>query len=258
MTGCARSARPLFPASGLSEEMPVRAIVFDLDDTLVDTFESLIRPLEMLAASEMVSAGLGETNLAKVVETILHLRRDDPERIEEALSQVFSQLTARALEARRLVFTRATPDKLKIEPVVLGMLRELSVRYETYLLTVGRPDFQNRKVEQLGIRSLFKGIAILPSGSEETKERWLSALVNSGCSPSSVLVVGNRLDNEIRAGNSLGMRTVWVRRGEGSGLRPGQETAEPDYIIPDIRELPKVLAEIESSQPAHTSKGLEV
>lgn len=241
----------------LSKVRPVRAIVFDLDDTLVDTFGTLIKPLEMEAVARMASAGIGESDSEQIFETILRLRRDDPDRIEEALAQTFPQLGEKALAARRSVFAQASPDELQIEPAVKSMLRELSGRYDTYLLTVGRRDFQNRKLERLGIRPLFKGIVVLASGSEETKESWLSALVDSGTPPSSVVVVGNRLDNEIRAGNRLGMKTVWVKRGEGSGLSPCEETGEPDYIIQDIMEFPKILAEIESSHP-RTSIGLKV
>jgi FMN phosphatase YigB (HAD superfamily) len=100
----------------------------------------------------------------------------------------------------------------------------------------------------LEIRGLFKEVVILPSRSEETKERWLSSLTGSGYRAESVIVVGNRLDNEILAGNRLGMKTVWVRRGEGSGLMPSDETGEPDYVIPYIIEFPEILAKIEASR----------
>lgn len=238
------TAHTASPASG------IEAIVFDLDDTIVDTFTALIMPLESQAVAEMISVGMPEADSRQLIELILELRRDAPDRIEELLVQKFPQAEGKALEARRAVFSHASPDNLRIEPSVKDMLREMSVRYDTYLVTTGRTDFQNRKLDQLGIRSLFKGIAVLASGSEETKERWLSSLVNSGYRPESVIVVGNRLDNEIRAGNSLGMVTVWVKYGEGSGLSPCEEMGQPDYIISNIKEFPEVLAKIESSRPS--------
>jgi FMN phosphatase YigB (HAD superfamily) len=225
----------------------VKAIIFDLDDTLVDTFESLITPLETEAASEMVASGTSEYDSMKVAEVVLRLRRDDPERIEEMLVQSFPQFGEKALKARRAVFARASPGKLSVEPAVRDMLQELSGLYRTYLVTMGRPDFQHRKLDQLGIRELFHAVAVLPSGSEETKERWLSSFIAGGRHPGSVIVVGNRLDNEIKAGNSLGMITVWVKRGEGSGLTPCEKTAEPDYITSSIAEFPELLAKIESA-----------
>jgi FMN phosphatase YigB (HAD superfamily) len=223
----------------------IEAIIFDLDDTIVDTFTSLIEPLESEAADEMVAAGMGESDSRRVKDLILKLRREDPDRIEERLVQKFPQADGRALEARRAVFTKASLDELQIKPAVKDMLRGLSERYDTYLLTTGPPDFQNRKLDQLELRELFKGYAILASGSEETKEGWMASLIRGRYDPQSVIVVGNRLDNEIKAGQRLGMRTVWVKSGEGSGLSPSDE-ATPDHIISDIEEFPGVLAEIES------------
>jgi FMN phosphatase YigB (HAD superfamily) len=196
----------------------------------------------------MLAAETLEADSGQITELILQLRRDAPERVDELLAQNLPWLTEKALKARRSVFAHASPDNLRIEPAVREMLYELSERYDTYLLTVGRTDFQNRKLDKLSIRGLFKATAILASGSEETKERWLLSLTGRGYRPDAVIVVGNRLDNEIRAGNRLGMQTVWVRRGEGSGLVPSDETGEPGYVISDIMGFPEILAEIESSQ----------
>lgn len=240
-----------------SPQSGIEAIVFDLDDTIVDTFTSLIMPLESQAVSEMLAAGLTEADPEEVRELILRLRRQAPERIEELLVQNFPEAKGKALEARREVFAHASPDDLRIEPAVREMLRQMHARYNTYLVTTGRPDFQNRKLNQLGIRNLFKGIAVLASGSEATKESWLSSLVTDGYHTQSVVVVGNRLDNEIKAGHRLGMITVWVKYGEGCELIPSEETGEPDYVISHILEFPGILAAIESSH-ASTSLGLEV
>ncbi len=233
------------PASAASG---IEAIIFDLDDTLVDTFTSLITPLESEAADEMVAAGMGESDSSRVRELILQLRKDDPDRIEELLLEKFPQAEGKAIQARRAVFTHASPDTLQIESAVKDMLRELSMRYDTYLVTTGRTEFQNRKLDQLGIRELFKGIAVLASGSEETKESWMESLMRGRYHPQSVIVVGNRLDNEIKAGNRLGMITVWVKYGEGSGLSPSDDSGRPDYTIYNIKEFPELLSKIEAEQ----------
>jgi putative hydrolase of the HAD superfamily len=224
----------------------IRAIIFDLDDTLVDTFATIITPLESRAAEAMVAAGMGELDSTRVRELILKLRRETPDRIEERLVEEFPQAQGKALEARRTVFTRVFIDKLRIKASVVKMLNELSTRYHTYLLTAGRKDIQNQKLDQLGIRKLFKEVGVIISRTEETKERWMASLIKGRYLPEEVIVVGNRLDNEIKAGNRLGMITVWVKYGEGSGMIPSEETGQPDYIINGIAEFPKILAEIES------------
>lgn len=230
-----------------SKSQRVEAIILDLDDTLVDTFTLLITPLELKAAAEMVAAGLDGADPLQVAELILRLRRDDPLRIEERLAREFPRADGKVLEVRRGVFSNASPDGLLIDPAVKDMLRELQERYDTYLLTTGETEFQNRKVELLGIRDLFREIVILVSGAEETKELWLSSLMRGRYHPESVIVVGNRLDNEIQAGNRLGMITVWVKHGEGSGLEPDEETGLPTYTIPHIYEFPRLLSQLEKN-----------
>jgi FMN phosphatase YigB (HAD superfamily) len=226
----------------------IEAIIFDLDDTLVDTFTSLIIPLELEAVSAMVAAGMDESDAKRLSDLILRLRRDEPERIEEILRWHFPQVTEKMIEARRDVFLNASADQLAIDPAVKEMLRELSSNYDTYLVTTGTPEFQNSKVERLGLREMFKGVGILASGSEATKERWMASLIRNRYRPESVIVVGNRVDNEIEAGNVLGMITVWVKYGEGSGMSPDEKTGPPDYIISNITEFPEVLVRLESAR----------
>lgn len=228
--------------------MSLEAVILDFDDTIVDTFGSLITPLETEAANEMVAAGMGDVKASEVVELILRLRKEEPDRIEERLVERFPEARGRALEARRKVFARASPDRLQIKPTVKDMLCELAKRYDTFLLTTGRTDFQNRKLDNMDIRPLFKEVIVLASRSEETKERWLASLIERGYNSQAIVVVGNRLDNEIKAGHRLGMMTVWMKYGEGSGLVPCADTGQPDYVIYDIAEFPEVLALIEKGR----------
>lgn len=238
-------------AHPLSSTSRDKAIIFDLDDTLVDTFNHLITPLEHRAASEMIAAGIGVSDHPRLVEFILNLRKTDPENLEERLVQKFPQAAGKALEARRAVFDNASPDKLTIDSEVKRMLEELkkTERYDMYLLTTGAREFQNKKVKQLDVGHLFSEVEVLNSGSEITKEIWLDNLARKHhYNKASVVVVGNRLDNEIQAGNKLGMTTVWVKHGEGSELSPNEKTGKPDRIIFNITEFPGVLNELESSR----------
>jgi FMN phosphatase YigB (HAD superfamily) len=235
-------------AQNVRPETRVKVIVFDLDDTLVDTFNQLIEPLERQAAHEMIAAGIAASNFDRIVQIILQARKDQPDKIEEILRREFPQ-AEKAIEARRAVFANASPDKLTIEPEVKRMLQELRGLYEIYLVSTGPLEFQNRKINQLGIGDLFLKAEVLESGSELTKEKWLARLAQKHqYDKASMVVVGNRLDNEIQAGNRLGMITVWVKRGEGSGVTPCKETGEPDYVISDIKDFPGLLPELESSR----------
>lgn len=230
--GCAFGEEP-----GLAGAGP-RAIVFDLDDTLVDTFSLLIEPLEREAAARMAEAGgegLSPEDLEKI---ILRLRRDRPERLDEELAGLVS---AAAMEARRSALAEVPAERLRLDPEVRALLRDLRRDASLFLLTEGESDLQNRKIEHLGLRELFDEVVIVPSGTEPAKEEAIASLLaRRGLLPDEVVIVGNRLDREILAGERLHLTTVWLRRGEGSGHVPG-ETARPDHVIGSLGELSAVL-----------------
>lgn len=67
------------------------------------------------------------------------------------------------------------------------------------------------------------------------------ALEQAGCEPDEVIMVGDRLDNDIAPAKLLGMKTVWVRQGFAKYQSINNENERPDYIVDDIAELVNVL-----------------
>ena len=66
------------------------------------------------------------------------------------------------------------------------------------------------------------------------------ALELAGCQPCDSVMVGDRLDNDIRPAKNLGMRTVWIRKGL-SKYQPvalGKNVA--DWIIVNLSDLKQV------------------
>ncbi|MBI4054388.1 MAG: HAD hydrolase-like protein [Candidatus Doudnabacteria bacterium] len=54
-------------------------------------------------------------------------------------------------------------------------------------------------------------------------------------------IVGDRVKKEIRIGNRLGMKTVWLKRGKFSTERPSNPAERPDLTIKKLFELPALL-----------------
>jgi FMN phosphatase YigB (HAD superfamily)/predicted nucleotide-binding protein len=222
-------------------------IIFDLDDTLVDTFGCLIMPLEYQAAQAMVAAGLNESSPEKLFPLLMKLRRENPGELETQLQQLYPHATEEVWRAREAVFANAAVTPLVINPEVIHMLRDLGKMYKLCLLTSGSKEFQNAKLKHLDIGQLFDRTEILDTRTQNTKQDMLAAL--AGQHPRTAVVVGNRLDHEIRAGNNLQMTTVWVRYGEGSAMTPEDERDRPTHIISDITELPELLVRLDQRHP---------
>lgn len=244
----------------------LKAIIFDLDDTLVDTFGCFIVPLELAAARKMYAKGLGKS-VEDVLETLLRLRMTNPdnmremipeeflssrkEKVDEALKQ-WKSVNSPNMSLARLKELGGKVNQYRIASGVDLMLRELSSKYDLFLLTVGSPGFQNEKIDHLKIRDIFgTQILIIDAKTNETKQSKMLEVINKrGYQANSVVVVGNRLEHEIRAGIQLGLTTVWLRKGEGSAVQPGNSSGQPDRTIEDITELDQCLSSLEASMAA--------
>ncbi|RRO12785.1 HAD family hydrolase [Saccharopolyspora rhizosphaerae] len=72
------------------------------------------------------------------------------------------------------------------------------------------------------------------------------ALDEAGAPASRAVHVGNRLDTDVRGAHRLGLRTVWVLRGEAPPEPTPDQLAEPDVAVRSLAELPAALAKLSS------------
>lgn len=66
------------------------------------------------------------------------------------------------------------------------------------------------------------------------------ALELAGCQPCDSVMVGDRLDNDIRPAKALGMRTVWIRKGlsKHQPVNLGENVA--DWVIDNLSDLKEI------------------
>lgn len=65
------------------------------------------------------------------------------------------------------------------------------------------------------------------------------ALSEAGVDPARAVHVGNRLDTDVRGAQRVGLRTVWVLRGESPPEPTPEQLAEPDSVVGSLSELPR-------------------
>lgn len=75
------------------------------------------------------------------------------------------------------------------------------------------------------------------------------ALQTAGVEPGRAVMVGDRLDYDVRPAARAGMRTVWVLRGEAPDEPTPEQLAEADAAIRDLTELPDVLEALARAEP---------
>jgi len=217
----------------------LRAVFFDLDDTLCDTigtreararlaFEYLCRMQSGLDAEALVRRALeplAEPRSALGVRAVL-----------EELGLLDTAAGVASLDAVREYY-----EPLCVFDGVRETLDELKGVYELGVITNwDSEDEQRRKLRHLGLHSSFRYLIVSASaGYEKPDPRIFShALSLAEVEPAEAVFVGDRLDVDIRGAEAAGMCAVWFNHWGGS---LDGASAGPDAVIESFSELPKVL-----------------
>jgi HAD superfamily hydrolase (TIGR01549 family) len=147
-------------------------------------------------------------------------------------------LTERNLEFR--------PESLYAD--VRPTLEVLATRYK-----LGIASNNNPIQEALCRDGLFDYFSVVAtpetSGAQKTDAAfWRWALEQGGASPERAVHVGNRLDSDIRPVKQVGMRAVWLLRGEAPPAPTLEQLSEPTAVVTSFSGLPNALAGMATSR----------
>lgn len=153
-------------------------------------------------------------------------------------------LTERNLEFR--------PESLC--PDVRTMLEVLATHYKLGVASNNNPIQEALQRDKL--LAYFTVIATPEnSGADKTDAAfWRWALDQAGVSPERAVHVGNRLDSDIQPVKQVGIRTVWMLRGEAPPAPTLKQLSEPDAVVTNYLGLPTALAAMTSSRESDSTR----
>jgi putative hydrolase of the HAD superfamily len=247
------------PASAdreLEEVVLPRAILFDLDDTILaagqrleilkliaDEFESELAPLRPGDVAEQLDAALAEFWSDPARHRIA--RFGIPEARQQVIADAFvatgSTHMTRDLAERFAARFTADRDRLTdFFPGARETIEALKTRgVRMALVTNGDPVTQRAKIERFSLAPLFDHIQIEGEHAfgKPDERAYLHAMNVLGVEAHETWMVGDNLEWEVAAPQKLGIFAIW-HDGFGKGLPEGG-TVRPDRVIRAISELLK-------------------
>ncbi len=218
----------------------VRAIAFDLDDTLINT-SGLLAPKATIHAFEI----LRKNGLALEMEACERIRQDMIKSVSHKevfihlAKQYGTELTqTRVQEAIDAFYSPILPDHLPLLPGALDNLKYLKNKYELFVVTAGFEISQKDKIRALGIKEFFKQIYVIDSLARKRKRESFQKIIQDlTLHPQELLCIGNSLSSEMKDGVELGTKTCLFEFGEDRGEAPVDLMQKIDFKVKNHFEL---------------------
>lgn len=230
---------------------PLKAIFFDIDDTLFSTSDFAARA-RLAAVEAMRSVGLDyprEYLLRELSEVVAEFSSNYGHHFDKLLLRVpasaYDGVNRAIIVAAGVVAYHETKfSELRAHPDVEAVMRPLADTGLTLgIITAGRQIKQAEKLIRLNLYRYLTPYALFISDqigiSKPNVKLYQRACADLGLDPTETMHVGDNPANDITPPRSLGMITVLNRRG---GKYANDECPDPpDYVITNFYQLAEIL-----------------
>ena len=213
-------------------------VFFDLGYTLINEDGAAFGRLQQVCDS------LGELGVNTEVADLVKSLEEASERYDPSpFGSVLNQLIP---DPEHQDFVRKSgryPKELeKPYPDAERLLISLAGKYQLGVIA-NQPDGTEARLRNYGLLSFFS--VIISSTelgiSKPDLEIFRVALREAGCKPEEAVMIGDRIDNDIRPAKALGMQTVRILQGVGRLQRPRTDDEQPDATVKDLDEVGEIL-----------------
>lgn len=220
----------------------IRAIVFDLDNTLTDFMKMKHAAVEA-AIDGMIDAGfrLPREALRSRIDAIYREQGLEFQRVfDELLEREFGQIDPRILASGVVAYRRARESTLVLYPHVQMTLLELAKRGIRLGVVSDAPRMQVwLRLCSLSLQHVFDAVVTF----DDTQERkpmpgpFREVLKRLGVPPGDALMIGDWAERDVVGAKSLGMKTVFARYGDTFDTKE----SGADFDVDDVFELVSIV-----------------
>ncbi len=219
----------------------IKAVLFDLDDTLLDREASVVYFIEQ--QYERLRHLFGGVPRDKYIQRFVAL--DDHGSVSKDIvyQQIELEFGLNGVWQELLADFRSHFDDYCLN---LPGLEQMLVTLQTQnrrlgIITNGPSPFQEQKIEAMGIASYFS--TILVSSAEGVRkpeaEIFRRALTRLGVEPHEAIFVGDNPEADIAGAQAFGMKTIWRRVSYW-------QCTSADAVVENLARLPAVVQQLEA------------
>jgi putative hydrolase of the HAD superfamily len=217
----------------------IRAVIFDLDDTLYCERDYVLSGFRAIAEQLESAYGNPAAEMLAMMEEV-----QDRDGRRAVLPAVLRSLPHSGFALSDLVrIYRQHVPAIQLYPGYRELLIELRAVYELGIITDGLPEVQHAKIKALALDDLIDQIICTwEYGAEKEKPHPFSfqlMLDRLGLKPSEAVFVGDNADKDCHGARNMGMKCVRVQNPVSSD---DWETA--DFVVDSLLQLPILLSQV--------------
>lgn len=224
----------------------IRAILFDLDNTLID-FTQMKEEACKTAVRAMIAAGLNmeeKEAYTQLMETYFALGLESDSAFTHFLKQV-DQFDHKLLATAINEYLKAKTNFVKPYPGVERVLQELHQKGIVLIILTDAPKTKAyQRLLMMGIEPYFRFIVGFED-TNSTKQTGLPLLRTvdllkkevQDIATSEILMVGDSMTRDLAPAKRLGLQTALAKYGQRE-----KENGVPDYELTSIHDLTKIVS----------------
>jgi len=220
----------------------IKAILFDIDNTLIDFFRMKKKSCEA-AVDAMISAGLKmnkEDAIKEIYDIYDKKGMEYRDVFEKIIKKSNGKLDYRILAFGVLAYRKVKENYLMPYEGVISVLKTLKKKYKLGIVSDAPSMKAWMRLIAMKIDSFFD--VVVTKGDVKKQKNYPtpfnSALKQLKMKSEEVLMVGDRIERDINTPKKLGIKTCFARYGVENPPDRGKSGA--DWEIDDIRDLVKV------------------
>ncbi|UZP04139.1 HAD family hydrolase [Clostridium botulinum] len=222
----------------------IKAVIFDLDDTLYNERDFVIESFKEVCRYLSAKHNLNYDEL--LYKTIEILEQQGRGEIFNVLCELYS--LDENIDTLVDIYRDAKPS-IKLYDDGEYILNMLSDKYKLGLITDGMAKVQWNKIDALDIKKCFQKIIVTDDYGREFWKPYKFAydemLQSFKCCANEAIYIGDNPNKDFIGAREVGLNTVRIIREHGDHMKTKLDKSfEADYIINDLKEVMNYLNKI--------------